>query len=149
MRFLGPGMRVADLTLSRTELEALKRIYGYVEEPPQERPPPPVFVEPAADAWPSDRRRAEEAYQMAMKDWESWTSAHPLTQAGADRNCVREAKTDGLRLMAWLAKFVPAGTDPLKTLIQIVSQVGWDVESEDLAWADPDPGEQELGAVGE
>lgn len=60
---------------------------------------------------------------------------HPLTQAGSDRNVIREAECDGLRLIAWLAKFVPAGEDPLKTLIQIADEAGCNVSYEDISWA--------------
>jgi hypothetical protein len=64
--------------------------------------------------------------------------ANPLLQAGADRNLLRQAEEDGFRLLAWLAKYVPAGTDPLKVLIQIASHAGWDVDPEDAAWSNDD-----------
>lgn len=47
-------------------------------------------------------------------------------QAGSDRNAIRHAETDGLRLLAWIAKFVPPGTDPLKSLIAAAVDSGWD-----------------------
>lgn len=61
-----------------------------------------------------------------------------LMQAGADRNALRHAESDGLRLLAWLAKYVPAGEDPLKHLVQLASDAGWDVNPEDVAWAESD-----------
>ena len=61
---------------------------------------------------------------------------HPLMEAGARRNAFREAEADGLRLLAWLAKYVPVGSDPLKTLVGLASEAGLDVEPEDSEWAD-------------
>ena len=60
---------------------------------------------------------------------------NPLLQAGADRNLMRQAEEDGLRLLVWLAKYVEKGTDPLKTLIQLAGDAGFDVDPEDMAWA--------------
>lgn len=59
-------------------------------------------------------------------------------QAGADRNALRRAEADGLRLVAWLARYVPSGEDPLKTLIQVASDAGFDVDPEDFDWATAD-----------
>lgn len=153
---LGPGMRIRDIVVSREEMRNLNRVYGFREEPPNERPPKPVFVEPDARAWPSDRRRAEEDHKESMKDWENWIDPRTFMQAGADRNMARHAESDGVRLMAWLAKFVPAGEDPLKTLIQLASDAGLDVAPEDNEWAQEEDdgdlreldGEGEEGAAG-
>jgi hypothetical protein len=146
LSFLGSGMCVDGLALSQDELESLRKLYGYTLEAEVPRPPPPVYVEPASTAWPSERRKAEEDHKRAMGDWKNWTSPRAFMQAGADRNCVRAAKADGLRLMAWLARFIPAGEDPLKTLIQLASDSGFDIEPEDLAWAQEEP--EEAGEVG-
>jgi hypothetical protein len=61
-------------------------------------------------------------------------------QAGADRNAFRHAEADGLRLLAWLARHVPSGEDPLKTLVRLAADAGCDVDPADVGWAD---GEQE------
>jgi hypothetical protein len=58
-----------------------------------------------------------------------------LLQAGADRNMIRHAEHDGLRLIAWLARHVPAGEDPLKSLVLAAVDAGWDVSPEDASWA--------------
>lgn len=59
-------------------------------------------------------------------------------QAGADRNAIRHAQCDGLRMVAWIAKFVPAGMDPLKTLIGLAVDGGFDVSPEDIEFAECD-----------
>ncbi len=85
----------------------------------------------------------EEAHKRAVARWERWEDPRPLMQAGADRNMARYAEHDGLRLVAWLARHVPEGGDPLKTLIQLAVDAGWDVPPEDIAWAEGDAREEE------
>lgn len=58
-----------------------------------------------------------------------------LLQAGADRNVLRHAQADGLRLVAWLARYVEPGKDPLRTLVELACQAGWDVDPIDVGWA--------------
>ena len=58
-----------------------------------------------------------------------------MMQAGADRNAMRHASCDGLRMLAWLAKYVPAGEDPVKTLVQFAVSAGCDVDPEDIEWS--------------
>ena len=58
-----------------------------------------------------------------------------LYQAGADRDMFRHAEADGLRLLAWIAKYVEKGQDPVKTLIQFASESGVDVSPEDYEGA--------------
>lgn len=55
-------------------------------------------------------------------------------QSGADVNMMRHAETDGLRIMAWLARYVPAGEDPLKTVVLAMAEK-YDVDPADVAWA--------------
>ena len=57
-----------------------------------------------------------------------------LIQAGSDRNVIRHAQCDGLRLLAWISKFTDAGGDPLKTLIQLAIDAGLDVDCADIDW---------------
>lgn len=70
-----------------------------------------------------------------------------LLQSGVDRNVLRHASHDGLRLLAWLAEYVPKGTDPLKFLVQLTVDVGLDVDHSDAEWAvgDEDCAEEGIG----
>ena len=61
-----------------------------------------------------------------------------LAQAGADRNILRHAESDGLRMLAWISKFMSKGEDPLRTLIQFAVEAGIDVSTEDFEWAATD-----------
>lgn len=54
------------------------------------------------------------------------------------RNILRQAEIDGFRIIAWLAHYIPQGEDPLKTVILAVMSAGWEVEPEDVSWAEED-----------
>jgi hypothetical protein len=56
-------------------------------------------------------------------------------QAAADRNALRHAESDGLRLLAWIARYVGAGGDPLKTFVQLAVEAGLDVDPSDVEWS--------------
>jgi hypothetical protein len=38
--------------------------------------------------------------------------------------------------VAWIARFVPTGEDPLVFLVQAAAACGWDVNPEDIGWAE-------------
>lgn len=135
MTFLGSGTTAGSVTLSRDEFKAVKKLYGYKREKPNAKPPAPTPPnrEDFDSAWKYDEalRKHKEALDAHAK----WEDPRPLMQAGADRNVIRDAETDGLRLLAWIAKFVPPGDDPLKTLVQAAVDAGWDVDPSDITWA--------------
>lgn len=141
IQLLGSGIVTGSVVLSKDEFKRIQKIYGYTPEKPNEKPPPPVA--PKAEDFTNTNgtrgyqyQQACEKHEQALKAHAKWQDPQPLMQAGADRNTIREAETDGLRLLAWLARFVPPGTDPLVTLIQFAADAGADVASEDLDWAD-------------
>lgn len=135
-RILGPGMVTGGTIFTRDETAALNKLYAFKPEGPGKRPPKPVRQPDPEGALPHQKRDADEAFMKKVAAWERWEDPQALMQAGADRNMVRHATSDGLRLVAWIAKFVPEGEDPVKTLIQLASQAGWDVSGEDMAWAE-------------
>jgi hypothetical protein len=130
IELLGPALSHGSVTISRDEYRQLCRLYGFVPEKPNERPPEPAPLDPKA-SW-----KEESEHKARMNAWKAWKDPRPFHQAGADRNLMRHAEADGLRIVAWLAKHVPPGEDPLKTLVQMASQAGWDVDPVDVAWAD-------------
>lgn len=95
---LGGGARSKGVLLTKTELEHVKRLYGFKNE-------------------------------------DLSTNEGKLMHAGMTRNAFRHLEGDGARMLAWFARYVPAGADPLKHLVQIVSEAGLDVEGEDVEWA--------------
>lgn len=126
---LGPGIHTEAVLLSRDEWKHVKRLYGYTPEKPTPKPPEPV--DPGPDAsW-----EAQHKYNDAKRAWDRWEDPRPMMQAGADRNALRHAACDGMRLLAWIAKHVEPGEDPLKTLVQMAIGAGFDVDPEDYGWA--------------
>lgn len=142
IKLLGLGVTSGGIAFTRDETEALNRLYGFTPEQPNERPPRPERKPDPEGATSYDRQRADEDHKRAVQAWERWEDPQPLMQAGANRNLVRHAEADGLRLVAWLAKHVPAGTDPLKTLVQMAALAGWDVAPEDNDWAEQEDEEE-------
>jgi len=124
------------LALTRDEMRAINELYGLRPEPPTKKPAPPVppKEEDFGRTW--EYRDAQQDYERQLRDQQNWKDPRELLQAGADRNAIRHAELDGLRIVAWLAKHTPAGEDPLKQVIQLACQAGWDVDPEDVGWAE-------------
>lgn len=146
IELLGHGLSSGAVTLSRSESRAITELYGYKAEKPTERPPEPIPPKPPGpSAGPEDARtyrQLKDKYDRAIENWRKWQDPLPLMQAGAARNALRDAQVDGLRLLAWIAKYVEPGRDPLKTLVQFAGEAGMPVCSEDSEWADDDNEEE-------
>ena len=141
---LGYGVRHGNVALSRSEVERLSRLYGYVAEQPGTRPPMPPPLEPLPrGASYADEAAHKDRHKAAVEAHVRWTDPRPFAQAGAVRNMLRHADCDGLRMVAWLAKHVEPGSDPLKTLVQLASAAGYDVDPVDYAWATEEPCDDE------
>lgn len=141
IQLLGSGTVHNGLALTRDEYNALRRLYDFTDEPPNEKPPAPVAPrrEDFADSYKYEHAMRE--HEHAMKAHAKWVDPRALLQAGADRNLLRHAEADGLRIIAWLARFVPAGEDPLKRVVQAFAALGCATDYEDNGWADDEPGE--------
>lgn len=50
-----------------------------------------------------------------------------LMEAGSTRNLLRAAKADGLRLIAFIARFCEPGEDPVKFLARVLLDQGYDI----------------------
>ena len=129
---LGSPMRYASVALSSDEWRAIQRLYRYTREAPHVRPPEPV--DPGAQASWQDKQ----AYKSKMDAWRGWEDPMPLMQAGADNNALRHAACDGMRLLAWLARHVEPGKDPVQELVRLAVDAGWDVDPCDVEWAQGD-----------
>lgn len=136
LSLLGSGVTSGNVTLTKSEFAAVRKMYGFTAEKPNKKPAPPTEPQKKdfKDEW--TYRSALDKHRKAMETWDKWTDPRPIMQVGADRNAVRHAEADGLRIVAYLARYVPAGADPLKTLIQSLAAAGFDVPYEDVEWAD-------------
>lgn len=77
----------------------------------------------------------KDQHRALRKLYEIKPESNPLLEVGSDRNMFRLAEQDGLRMVAWIARHVEPGDDPLKLLIQMASEAGWDVDPEDYEYA--------------
>lgn len=127
--------RYGAVSLTSDEFRNLQRVYRFHEEPPVERPPAPAAPKREDFQTASDFHQAVRDHEKALERHARWKSPQALMQAGADRNTFRHAEADGLRVVAWMARFIPEGEDPLRHVIQIFAEAGFDVDPEDLAWA--------------
>lgn len=79
---------------------------------------------------------SRDEYRAIQRVYGFTEGARQFQQAGADRNAARHAAADGLRLLAWLARYVDTGEDPLRTLVQLAVDAGLDVDPEDVEWSE-------------
>jgi hypothetical protein len=133
------GISHKSVAISEDERRALERLYGFEREVPRTKPnvpPAPKREDFALDFTGSNKfSDAMRAHEMRIKALDKWTDPRPFFQAGADISLMRYAERDGLRLIAWLAKHLEPGADPLKTLVYLAAADGWDVDPEDVEWA--------------
>lgn len=129
------GATFGNVVLTHDQLRHLGDLYGTVPELPNEKPPPPVAPERAAfdKEWKFDVAVAD--HERALKLHEKWEDPQRFMQAGAERNVIRAANSDGLRIVAWLAQYLKSGDDPMKLVVQLVTNAGWDVDPEDYEWS--------------
>ena len=142
MSLLGVGITHGNVTLTRSEYRAAQRLYGYHDEPAQQRPPEPPGP-PTRPKYLWDE--AERKQAAAHAAWKAWQDPSPLMQAGADRNMLRQLEADGVRMAAWIARYCEPGEDPLKVLIRMAIDAGLDVDPADVDWVEGD----ERGCCGE
>lgn len=136
--FLG-GISHKSVTISEDERRALERLYGFDREAPRNKPEAPPA--PKREDFPLDFAGSNKfsyamrAHEKRVKALDQWTDPTPFYQAGADIGLMRYAERDGLRLVAWLARFTASGADPLKAVVELASAAGWDVDPSDCDWA--------------
>lgn len=143
MQLLGSAASHRGISLSRDEYQAVNKLYGFTPEKPNQRPlapTPPVRSEFEKEY---EFREALKKHEAALSTWQKWEDPIKLMQAGADRNVMRHVESDGFRLAAWIAKYVPRGEDPLKTLVQMAVASGFDVDPSDIEWAEIDSEDEE------
>jgi hypothetical protein len=76
----------------------------------------------------------QKMYEVPVTD--SNRPGEELLRSGEVRHDLRRAQADGLRMVAWIARFVEPGEDPVKALVHLAVQAGWDVSAEDAAWSE-------------
>jgi hypothetical protein len=59
-----------------------------------------------------------------------------LLLAGTIRNLLRAAEVDGLRVIGALLEHLQQGEDPVKFVLRLLLDAGYDVDPEDIEWID-------------
>lgn len=134
------GKRQNGVSFTRDQLRSLERLYGFNL----------TGAGNHAVKYAEERHaEAVEAYQAYMddpdiSDWKKQGRRSPeppktdqisrFIVAGSERNLFRVVQEDGLRVMAFLSKFLEQGQDPVKLLVQIMDGAGFDVEDH-VEWA--------------
>ena len=138
------GERYESVAFSRDECYALQRLYG-VDTARAEKEAR-AFAEAA-------HREAMARHEAAMVKRSPWDYSPPpptleadstaaFAVAGAGRNLFRHAEADGLRMVAAMARFLQPGDDPVRVLVALMADAGWDVR-EDPEWYNGDESEEE------
>ena len=132
---LGGGEQYQGVTITRDEQSALGAYYEYdLSRVGPDAPPPSPPAPPLSDA----THTACEAYRRAVADHERVVARHDpqgwhkFQLAGAQLYMAREASSDGLRVMAWLARFLRPGDDPVQFVAQLAADAGMDTRGDEL-----------------
>jgi len=107
------GVSSGQVTYTKDQMKNLERVYGPLDREEMRARLQPDFIGPL-------KQRHESAFE--------------LLEAGAVRNIFRAVETDGLRCIGVLAKFLEKEEDPVKLLIRLLNDAGYDV-GDSIEWA--------------
>ena len=144
LQLFGKSHYSGSITVTCDQMNRIRKLYGFSPEPPTKKPDPPATPQPADFKSCAEFDRAFQKWEVAVKALDKWRDPRVLLQAGADRNTWRHAEVDGLRLLAWIAKYTEP--DPLKALVHLACDAGWDVDLSDVSWANEEEEEEEEDA---
>lgn len=118
---------------TRDQKKALERYYGFTDAYIEDQ------VDSCREAHEARRKKLEEEEEERAKNSWGYSSKRPVPlkpfsekdvramhQAGSDRNLFRHVRNDGLRVMAFLSKFLDRGEDPVELLEGLMSEAGFD-----------------------
>lgn len=134
------GARYSSVSVSLDEFSALQRLYGCDLDGAARSAR--IYAEDAHSS-------ALAAHEAAMVKRDGWATAPPAPKApdadgaarfavaGGSRNLFRHAEADGLRMVATIARFLQPGEDPVRLLVSLMADAGFDV-LEDPDWYNGD-----------
>jgi hypothetical protein len=133
------GSRQDGVVFTTDQVRALETLYGfnfkeaaegataYAEERHQKavEDHEAFMADPDVSAWAKRDRKAPKPPSQSISEF---------IVAGSERNMFRAVKEDGMRAIALFSKFLEPGQDPVKLLVQLMDQAGWDV-GDHVEWA--------------
>ncbi len=133
------GEMYEGLTFTTDQMRRLERFYGFDFK--KARKEAAAYAQEAYEA--QVKAHEEMLADPEIRDWQKEqarapTPPHPnvgmLNEAGSQRNMFRCVRMDGMRLMAAMSSYLEDGQDPVKLLLQLMIDAGYDVPS-DVDWA--------------
>lgn len=118
-RLLG-GISFEAVTLSRNQIENLMKLYGCHHEKEKDWPPSTIEVPENPHAYTPYGSKPKMVQKVLG-------SAAPLAESAMLVSLGRRAKHDGLRMLAVLSRFCEPGQDPVKLLVQLCIEAGYDI----------------------
>lgn len=137
INFFGSGPGYESFYPTHDEYRNMQKAYGFTEEDLVKLPVPvkPVHEDYAFHDEISYKNDVK-VYEKAVENYdENCKSMQKFMQSGADRNLYRHVLHDGMRVIAWISKFLQKDEDPLKFIVQLAYTNGFDVSCDDLGWA--------------
>ena len=113
---------------------------------PAPRPDPPK--KPAQNAGYFEQQE----YDRAVRNWQRDCAkhdpqgVHKFHLAGAELNLDRYVAADGVRVMAFLSRFLEDGQDPVALVAQLLAEAGYDTQGAEFD-SEPDEDEGEASAA--
>lgn len=155
------GMTFQGVTFTRGQAKALEKFYGYDDQKARRDASDAV-----KESWKLQTQKVMDRLKdPKLKDWkrnelmkqlkelqnqqsqeETVKGAAAFAEAGGVRNRWRIIQEDGLRVMAMLGRFLEPGQDPVKLVVQLMSEAGYDV-SEHCEWAYDESDIEEMAAA--
>ena len=151
IQLLGSGPMWDGVTVTKTQYQHLRKAYEFdnkvtdaqVEDLRASREVQATRHAEKMEEW--DARPYPASYEkppLAPEPFDEQASRNFLT-AGEDINLGCHMKRDGMRIIAYLSKWLEPGQDPMKLIVMMASDARFDVDFEDTEWADADPVEEE------
>jgi len=148
MQLLGGGNSFEGVALSREQEKALLAFYDFddardvqkakeaqeaLEAAWEERRQMHVEAEETGDWTAYDEKYDIKYGYRELPDKPKPTNPLPFLRAGATKNMFRFWRRDGLRVMAFLARYLERGEDPVRLVAQLCIEAGYDVPN-DYYW---------------
>ena len=147
MRLLGDWNSFEGVALSREQEKALMAFYDFDDALDVRKAQ--EAQEAQVTAW--EERRQMHAQAKEAGDWAAYdikygcrkfsekprlpekpkpTNPLPFLRAGATKNMLRFCRRDGLRVMAFLARYLERGEDPVRLVAKLCIEAGYDVTND-------------------
>lgn len=137
IQLLGSGGSFEGVTFTRDQLDRLTRVYGYSPEQTERDVEESIAAHAEALRKQAEEDAKKPSWQRKAKATRPATAGELRTfyKAGGHLQVLRNAGHDGLRLVAFLSRYLEPDEDPVKMVVRLATEAGYDVDSDVVAWA--------------